>query len=64
LQPDREWQVDTAHMESLVDANTAAIVVNNPSNPCGCVYSAEHLSEILAVAEVCCCELFHTFLFD
>lgn len=26
-------------MQSLVDDNTKAILVNNPSNPCGSVYS-------------------------
>jgi len=38
-------------MESLIDRNTAAIIVNNPSNPCGSVYSEKHLRAILAVAE-------------
>ncbi len=38
-------------MESLIDKNTAAIVLNNPSNPCGSVYDKKHLLEILALAE-------------
>lgn len=38
-------------LESKIDKNTAAIIVNNPSNPCGCSYSREHLLDILAVAE-------------
>ncbi|CAO3630766.1 unnamed protein product [Mucor hiemalis] len=38
-------------MESLIDEKTSAILVNNPSNPCGSVYSREHLQAILAVAE-------------
>lgn len=38
-------------MRSLIDENTAFILVNNPSNPCGSNYSAAHLKEILAVAE-------------
>ncbi len=37
-------------MEQLVDGNTTAIIVTNPSNPCGSVYSQRHLLEILAVA--------------
>ena len=39
-------------MESLIDENTAAIIVNSPSNPCGNVFSIAHLKQILAVAEM------------
>ena len=38
-------------MESLIDENTAAIIVNSPSNPCGSVFSVAHLKQILAIAE-------------
>ena len=38
-------------MEQLIDADTVAIVVTNPSNPCGSVYSKQHLLDILAIAE-------------
>ncbi len=38
-------------MESLVDANTAAVLVNNPSNPCGSNFSLEHVNDVLAVLE-------------
>lgn len=51
LDPSRQWEVDIAHMESQIDSRTKAIVVNNPSNPCGANYSKEHLLDILAVAE-------------
>jgi tyrosine aminotransferase len=37
-------------MDSLVDSNTKAIVINNPSNPCGSNFTAEHLVAIAAVA--------------
>ena len=43
--------MDLQYLESLIDDNTAALIVNNPSNPCGSVYKAAHLQEILAVAE-------------
>ncbi|XP_015769668.1 PREDICTED: tyrosine aminotransferase-like [Acropora digitifera] len=47
LLPERSWEVDIDHLESLVDDRTRAIVVNNPSNPCGSVYTKEHLEAIL-----------------
>jgi len=52
LLPDHDWEVDLKHMESLIDENTAAIVVNSPSNPCGSVFSIAHMKQILAVAEM------------
>lgn len=48
---ERGWEADLQQMESLIDQNTAAIVVNNPSNPCGAVFSKEHLEKILKLAE-------------
>ena len=51
LQPEKSWEINIEHMESLIDEHTSAIVVNNPSNPCGSVYSVDHLKKVLAVAE-------------
>ena len=51
MQPERSWEVDLEDLERQIDVNTAAIIVNNPSNPCGSVYSRQHLLDILAVAE-------------
>ncbi|KAJ2713882.1 hypothetical protein H4R19_002027 [Coemansia spiralis] len=51
LVAERSWEVDIEHMESLIDANTAAILINNPSNPCGSNFSKSHLRAILAVCE-------------
>ena len=50
LKPERSWEVDTMHMESLIDRKTAAIIINNPSNPCGSVFSKDHIQDILSVA--------------
>mmetsp|Transcript_39685 Transcript_39685/g.73116 ORF Transcript_39685/g.73116 Transcript_39685/m.73116 type:complete len:444 (+) Transcript_39685:33-1364(+) len=51
LLPDRGWEVDCAALDALVDSKTKAIVVNNPSNPCGSVFSDDNLKAIVAVAE-------------
>lgn len=48
---DKNWSIDLRHLESLIDENTAAIIVNNPSNPCGSVFSRKHLLQILEIAE-------------
>ncbi|KAJ8971769.1 hypothetical protein NQ317_004699 [Molorchus minor] len=50
LLPENNWEVDLQHLESQIDQNTAAIVINNPSNPCGSVFSEEHLQDILEIA--------------
>lgn len=51
LLPSKSWEVDLKHLESLIDENTATVVLNNPSNPCGSVYSEAHLHDILALCE-------------
>jgi len=51
LIPERSWEVDLDHLESLIDGDTACIIVNNPSNPCGSVYTASHIRSILEVAQ-------------
>ena len=38
-------------MKSLIDEKTVAILVNNPSNPCGSVFTMEHCKEIIKIAE-------------
>jgi len=42
--------IDLKHLESQIDINTRAIIVNNPSNPTGVVFPKEHLEAILELA--------------
>lgn len=50
LLPERSWEIDLDHLESLIDENTSCIVVNNPSNPCGSVFTKDHILDICSVA--------------
>uniref|UniRef100_A0AAY4DJ67 Tyrosine aminotransferase n=1 Tax=Denticeps clupeoides TaxID=299321 RepID=A0AAY4DJ67_9TELE len=54
LLPEKSWEVDLQHLESLIDSRTACLIVTNPSNPCGSVYSKEHLQNIISVASKHC----------
>ncbi|WWC64177.1 tyrosine aminotransferase [Kwoniella dejecticola CBS 10117] len=48
---EKDWEVDLDMLDDLCDDETRAILVNNPSNPCGSNYSREALKDILALAE-------------
>ncbi|TNN42474.1 Tyrosine aminotransferase [Liparis tanakae] len=52
--PERSWEADLQHLESLIDERTSCLIVTNPSNPCGSVFSEEHLQKILQVASRHC----------
>ncbi|KAK7892092.1 hypothetical protein WMY93_024055 [Mugilogobius chulae] len=54
LLPEKSWEVDLQHLESLIDERTSCIIVTNPSNPCGSVFTKEHLQKILKVASRHC----------
>jgi tyrosine aminotransferase len=69
LRPDKNWEIDLADLESKIDAKTKAILVNNPSNPCGSCWTREHQEAILAVADkhkipLICDEVYHGLSFD
>lgn len=42
LNPLDNWKVDLVEMEQLIDERTRFILVNDPSNPLGACWSAEH----------------------
>lgn len=47
LQPEKSWEIDLQQLESLMDERTSCLIVTNPSNPCGSVFTTEHLQKIL-----------------
>ncbi len=50
LDEEENWEPSVEHMESQIDENTRAIVVINPNNPTGAVYSREKLQAIVDLA--------------
>jgi tyrosine aminotransferase len=51
LKENNNWEIDLEEVESLIDDQTVSIIVNNPSNPCGSVYSRDHLVKVIQLAE-------------
>lgn len=51
LLPDKGWEIDLDSMRKAIDKRTKAIIVTNPSNPCGSVFTKEHQLEILKLAD-------------
>lgn len=46
LLPDKGWEIDLEAVEALADENTVAIVIVNPGNPCGHVFTHQHLAKV------------------
>lgn len=46
LLPEKGWEIDLEAVEALADDNTVAMVVINPGNPCGNVFTYQHLAEV------------------
>ena len=53
LDPDNDWQPDLKHMEAQIKAHPdiTGILVINPNNPTGAVYSKETIEDIVKIAE-------------
>ncbi|GAV74053.1 Aminotran_1_2 domain-containing protein [Cephalotus follicularis] len=50
LLPEKGWEIDLDSVEALVDENTVAMVIINPGNPCGNVYTFQHLKKVAETA--------------
>lgn len=51
LLPDKNWELDLDEIRRLVDDRTRAILLNNPSNPCGSNWSRQHVEDIVRLCE-------------
>ncbi|THU48350.1 hypothetical protein C4D60_Mb09t25300 [Musa balbisiana] len=51
LLPEKGWEIDLEAVEALADDNTVAMVVINPGNPCGNVFTYQHLAEVANTAK-------------
>jgi alanine-synthesizing transaminase len=67
--PERGFQLEPAEIERRITDKTRAVVLINPNNPTGAVYSAEQLQQVAAIAEahqlvVFSDEIYDHMLFD
>jgi tyrosine aminotransferase len=51
LLEENNWECDLDGLINQIDDKTKTIVINNPSNPCGSVFSKKHLQNIIKIAE-------------
>ncbi|KAJ4900098.1 putative aminotransferase TAT3 [Raphanus sativus] len=50
LLPERDFEIDLDALEAAADKNTVALVLVNPNNPCGNVYTYDHLKKVAEMA--------------
>ena len=46
-----DFQLNLDALESMLTPNTSAVIVNNPNNPVGTIYSAETIQKLAAILE-------------
>ena len=46
LLPEKGWEVDLEGVKALADESTVAMVIINPGNPCGNVFTHQHLKKV------------------
>ena len=47
LLPQQSWEINLQTVQALSDENTVAMFIINPGNPCGSVYTHQHLEKVL-----------------
>ncbi|KAK1423055.1 hypothetical protein QVD17_18349 [Tagetes erecta] len=50
LLPNKNWEVDLESVVAVADENTVAMLVINPGNPCGNVFTYAHLKKVAETA--------------
>ncbi|XP_076959048.1 putative aminotransferase TAT2 [Bidens hawaiensis] len=50
LLPEKNWEVDLDSVIALADKNTVAMFIINPGNPCGNVFTYNHLKKVAETA--------------
>ncbi|CAN8284194.1 unnamed protein product [Cochlearia groenlandica] len=50
LLPEKDFEIDLNELETIADENTVAMVLINPNNPCGNVYTYDHLNKVAEMA--------------
>ncbi|KAI3780619.1 hypothetical protein L2E82_10604 [Cichorium intybus] len=51
LLPEKGWEVDLHGVKAMADDKTVAIVLINPGNPCGNVFTYDHMKKIAETAK-------------
>lgn len=60
LVQEKDWEVDLNGLQKLADDKTVGMVIINPGNPCGNVYTRDHLKEVSEVISI----YYYGFLFS
>uniref|UniRef100_A0A7N2KY59 Aminotransferase class I/classII large domain-containing protein n=1 Tax=Quercus lobata TaxID=97700 RepID=A0A7N2KY59_QUELO len=68
LLSDQSWEIDLGSVEALADENTVAIFIFSPGNPCGNVFTYQHLKKVAETAKklgilVIADEVYHRIVF-